>query len=229
LEAGPPAVILCEKPLALSEADGDLLVRRCEQAGVKLFVNFIRRSDPGAVEIHRRIQIGEIATPLKASFWYSKGLYNNGSHFINLLQFWLGEVGDYMVLDHGRRWANSDPEPDVRLRFDRGTVVLQAAREESFSFYGGEILSASGRLSYSNGGRNIGWQGVRLDENFSGYRFLSPEVQSIDNDMDRYQWHVYEQLGQFLAGAAFQLCSGQEALATLRVVAAIAGRYGSEL
>ena len=29
--------------------------------------------------------------PIKGVCWYSKGLLNNGSHFINLLEFWLGD------------------------------------------------------------------------------------------------------------------------------------------
>lgn len=226
LAAGRPEVLICEKPLAFDEAEGERLVRLCEEAGAALFVNFIRRSDPGAIEVRRRIAAGDIAAPVKGTFWYSKGLFNNGSHFVNLLQFWLGEVKEHVVLDRGRRWADADPEPDVRLRFEGGAVVMQAAWEEAFSFYGGELLSPTGRLSYREGGRAIGWQGVRQNENFSGYRILSQQAETIAGDMDRYQWHVYEQLSHFLAGKGFQLCDGREALATLKVVSAIAGRYG---
>lgn len=227
LAAGAPSVVICEKPLAFDEAEGEALVRHCEEAGVALFANFIRRSEPGTIEVRRRIEAGEIAAPLKGSFWYSKGLFNNGSHFINLLQFWLGEVKGHTIIDRGRRWAHADPEPDVRIQFENGTVVMQAAWEENFSFYGGELLSPAGRLSYSQGGRGIGWQGVRRDGSFSGYRVLSSEIESIANDMDRYQWHVYEQLSRFMTGKSFQLCSGREALMTLKIVSAMGGRYGA--
>lgn len=228
LAAGRPDVLLCEKPLALTEAEGKQLVRLCDEAGTRLFVNFIRRSEPGAVEVARRIAAGTIQAPLKGAFWYSKGLYNNGSHFINLLQYWLGDVRETTVLDPGRVWAGADPEPDVRLVFERGTVVLQAAREEAFSFYSGEFLSSSGRLVYSNGGSSISWQGIVRDENFAGYSVLSPDVENISNDMDRYQWHVYEQIARCLSGQSYELCLGGEALEALRVVSAIAGPYGIE-
>lgn len=228
LAAGRPDVVLSEKPLALTEAEGEQLVRLCDEAGTRLFVNFIRRSEPGTIEVARQIAAGAIQAPLKGAFWYSKGLYNNGSHFINLLQYWLGDVRETVVLDKGGRWAGVDPEPDVRLVFERGTVVLQAAREEAFSFYGGEFVSSSGRLVYGSGGSSIAWQGVVRDDNFAGYSVLCPEVENIHNDMDRYQWHVYEQLSRCLSGRDYELCSGGEALATLRVVAAIAGPYGNE-
>lgn len=223
LASGAPEVIFCEKPLALSEAEGAALVQACEAAGAALFVNFIRRSEPGVVEVRRRIEAGEIATPIKSTFWYSKGLFNNGSHVINLLQYWLGGLREYLVLDKGRLWAETDPEPDVRIVFDRGSVVVQAAREEAFSFYGGELISPSGRLAYRDGGSAIGWQSLSRSTDFPGYNILAAEVENIHNDMDRYQWHVYEQLSRFLAGDSFELCSGHEALETLRVVAAIAG------
>lgn len=224
-----PEVLICEKPLALDLGEGEDILRQCEDAGVSVFVNYIRRSDPGALEVRRRLEAGEIAVPVKGAFWYSKGLFNNGSHFLNLLQGWLGEVKRFTVINPGRRWAGVDPEPDVQVEFDHGTVVMQAAWDEAFSFYGGELLSPSGRLSYGDGGSSISWQGLRPNDGDGAQGHLSLEVENIENDMDRYQLQVYEQLSRFLTGRHHELCSGREALATLRVVSAIAERCGDML
>lgn len=217
-----PEMLICEKPLAFDLAEGEEIIRQCESARVATFVNYIRRSDPGTIEVHRRLKSGEIALPVKGTFWYSKGLFNNGSHFLNLLQYWLGEVSEFTVLDPGRRWGGVDPEPDVHVRFENGSVVLQAAWEEAFSHYGGELLSPSGRLTYRDGGSSISWQTASA----SGPGRLAPEVENIDNDMDRYQLQVYEQLSRFMTGRQHELCSGREALATLKVISAMAERCG---
>ena len=37
---------------------------------------------------------GEIQGPIKGVAWYSKGIVNNGSHLINLLEYWLGHIKD---------------------------------------------------------------------------------------------------------------------------------------
>lgn len=224
-----PEILICEKPLAFDLGEGEAIIRGCEDAGVPVFVNYIRRSDPGALEVRRRFEAGEIAVPVKGAFWYSKGFINNGSHFLNLLQDWIGEVKRFTVLNPGRRWAGVDPEPDVQIEFERGTVVMQAAWEEAFSFYGGELLSPSGRLSYGDGGSSISWKGLSPNGGGGGQGQLSVEVENIENDMDRYQLQVYEQLSRFLTGQPHELCSGREALATLRVVSAIAERCGDML
>ena len=82
-----PKLILCEKPLAYDLDEAGEMVEACESAGVKLFVNYMRRADPGAIEIKARIESGQIATPIKGVAWYSKGFLHNGSHFFNLLEF----------------------------------------------------------------------------------------------------------------------------------------------
>ena len=213
-----PKLVLCEKPLAyeLDEARG--MVEMSEKAGIDLFVNYIRRTDPGVVEIKRRIDSGEISSPVKVNAWYSKGILNNGSHFLNLLEFWLGDISAATIINPGRLWDNDDPEPDVEIQFDLGTVVFRAAWEESFSHYCIELLSRSGRLRYDKGGEAIEWQSVHADPNFDGYRILAEPGEVIANGMGVYQWHVYDQICKHLAGVATTLCTGRQALKTLEAI-----------
>ena len=207
--------IVCEKPLAYDLAEARAIVEECEAAGVALFVNYMRRSDPGVVEIRRRLESGAIATPVKGVAWYSKGFLHNGSHFFNLLEYWLGPMQGATVLDRGRLWDGYDPEPDVQVRFADGTIVFLAAREEAFSHYAVELLSTSGQLRYEQGGERIEWRSSGPDPHFAGYTILQQTSESIATGMDRYQSHVVAQLGRALAGQDAQLCSGRDALQTL--------------
>ncbi len=213
-----PKLILCEKPLAYSLDVARAMVEMCEKAGIDLFVNYIRRTDPGAVEIKRRISSGEISIPVKVNAWYSKGILNNGSHFINLLEMWLGDISTTTVINPGRLWENRDPEPDFEIQFDLGTVVFRAAWEESFSHYCIELLSRSGRLCYGRGGEAIEWQGVDADPNFGGYRILAEQRELIAGGMSIYQWHVYDQIGKHMQGMTTPLCTGRQALNTLNTI-----------
>jgi predicted dehydrogenase len=213
-----PKVILCEKPLAYDLAEAREMVEVCESAGVKLFVNYMRRADPGAIEVKKRIESGEIAAPIKGVVWYSKGFLHNGSHFFNLLEFWLGGFLNAKVLDSGRLWDNQDPEPDVRVEFERGTLVFLAAWEEAFSHYTIELLSRSGRLRYEQGGESIAWQSTYADPLFAGYEILRPAPEIIANGMSRYQWHVVDQLANAVEDKPHTLCTGREALVTLEAM-----------
>ena len=216
LERSLPKAVLCEKPLAYNLEEARAMVQCCTAKGIKLFVNYMRRSDPGVIEIRRRLDSGEIDAPVKGVVWYSKGFLHNGSHFFNLLEYWLGAMVSAEVLDPGRLWDGNDPEPDVRVSFERGTVVFLAAWEEAFSHYTIELISPDGRLRYEKGGNQIGWQPARPDPNFKDYTALVPNIEAIESGMERYQWHVAEQLGAAFKDRAYHLCTGAEGLLTLK-------------
>jgi predicted dehydrogenase len=218
LSLATPVAILCEKPLAYDLAEARRMLEECEAVGVSLFVNYIRRADPGAIVIKERIDAAQIAQPIKGVVWYSKGFLHNGSHFFNLLEFWLGSFKRAKILDPGRLWEGRDPEPDVQVEFDRGTVVFQAAWEEAFSHYTIELLSPSGRLKYEQGGESITWQATQRDSKIVGYQVLSVVPEIIPNGMNRYQWNVVSQLAEALAGNTHNLCTGRQALNTLEAM-----------
>jgi len=210
-----PKVIVCEKPLAYSLAEARYMVDACEVAGVTLLVNYMRRADPGVIAIKKRFELSTIASPIKGCVWYSKGFLHNGSHFFNLLEFWLGACVRINVLDAGRVLHAQDAEPDVQVEFERGKVVFLAAWEEAFSYYTIELLSPSGRLSYEHGGELITWQTIQTNPTFPGARKLHSDKELIANGMSHYQWHVADQLVNVLNDQPHDLCTGLQALTTL--------------
>jgi len=215
LNLSKPLAILCEKPLSYNISDARLMIDLCEQKGVMLFVNYMRRSEPGAIEIRDRIKKGLIVGQIKGVAWYSKGFLHNGSHFFNLLEFWLGPYKRSTVISEGRLWQDQDPEPDIFIEFELGSITFLSAWEESFSHYTIELLSHSGRLRYEKGGELITWQATHADPSFPGYIILKDPPEVIPNSMDRYQWHVAEQLSRALSGKPSSICNGREALTTL--------------
>jgi predicted dehydrogenase len=213
-----PKLLLCEKPLAYKLDEAHYITEMCEKAGIELFVNYNRRSDPGVIEIKRRIDRGEISTPAKVNAWYSKGIMNNGSHIINLLEFWLGDVNNVTTIRPGRLLNNYDSEPDVEFQFDLGTVVFRAAWEECYTYCCLELLSPSGRLRYDKGGESIEWQSICTDPIFDSYKILAEPAEAITNGMRNYQWHVYDQICKFLEATPTTLCTGRQALRTLEAI-----------
>ena len=56
--------ILCEKPLALTVEDAQSALKEVERAKVQLQLGFMRRYDPAYAAAFKRIEAGEIGTPL---------------------------------------------------------------------------------------------------------------------------------------------------------------------
>jgi len=213
-----PKLILCEKPLAYDLVAASNMLSACKGAGVDIYVNYIRRADPGVLEVKARIDSSAIKLPVKGNVWYSKGFLNNGSHFFNLLEFWLGQFVRATVLETGRLWDAWDPEPCVQVEFENGKVIFQSGWGENFSHNTLELLSPSGRLRYEEGGSSISWQSLQKHPTFAGYKILVPEPESIINDMKCYQWNVVDQIACALNGEKHNLCDGREALRTLEAM-----------
>ena len=220
LDRARPRAVVCEKPVADSVADATAMVEACATNGVELYVNYIRRSDPGVIEIKRRLTAGTIETPVKGVAWYSNGFRHSGSHLFNVLEYWLGPMEGARVVDAGRPTRDGDAEPDVAVRFVAGSVVFLAAGEEAFSHHAIDLVAPNGRLRYDRGGTEIEWAEAVPDlDGGAGATLAKPEP--IASGMARYQWHVAEQLALALDGGRASLCSGAEALTTLQSIQSI--------
>jgi len=224
LEVHPPKAIVCEKPLAYNLEEARQIVLDCKNHNTQLFVNYMRCSEPGVLEVTRRIISGEIASPFKGVVWYSKGLFNNGSHFLNLLQKWLGNPLKCNIHSRGNFFSNYDFEPDFSINFEKGHVTFLAADEENYSHYTIELISASGRLRYEQAGDDIRWQSAIKDPVCDGYSILESKEHKIESQLNKSQWHVVDQLANAIENKTASICSGSEALQTIEFLSHIQGK-----
>ena len=218
LECASVRLILCEKPIALNSEDAEMMVTAADSKNITVAVNYIRRYEPGARILTQRINSGELGFPLKACVWYSKGIYNNGSHFLNFLSAMFGNVQQIEVLSKGRLWDNADPEVDVKVHFERGDAYFLAAREECFSYCEMEIIGPLGKVRYSKSGCNIDWWSIMPDPDFPEYKILQDTPESIPAEMNRYQYHVLQNISDFLSGRSELYCDGDSGIKTMRIL-----------
>lgn len=217
LACGPRA-ILCEKPIAASALEGERMTAAARNSNCALLVNYMRRFEPGVLALRKMIAAGDFGEIYKGAAWYSKGLINNGSHFVDLFRFLLGEASSSEVLAAGRRWDNQDPEPDVKIRFGSADICMLAAREECFSIAEFELVGTGGRIAYRNGGSAIQFWGTQADADFPGYSVLARQETLLPNDFMRYQWHVVDHLYLHLTEAVPLNSTGETAVGTLQLV-----------
>jgi predicted dehydrogenase len=213
-----PTAILCEKPLATSVVAAEEMLSIARNNGCSLAVNYIRRFEPGTVSLKALLAKGDLGGIQKGVAWYSKGVWNNGSHLINLLQSLLGDVTNVSVTRVGRRWQESDPEPDLLVIFGTTPVYVLAAQEEQFSIHEFELVGTKGIVRSSAGGNCIEIRDVVP----SGRQGEPPRLPStgrlVPGDMQRYQWHVLESVYRHLEERSPLACDGDDALKTLRVL-----------
>ena len=214
-----PSIVLLEKPIATGVDQGLEVLQLCEANKSALFVNYMRRSDEAIAQIQSKIANDEYKGPFSGVAWYTRGLFNNGSHLLNLLQYWLGEVQDFSILDVGVPGAiDNDPEPAVRFNFELGAVNFLPCPVGDYAHVSLRLLGKNGSLDSKHGASSYSWHSVENDQIFPGYRVLAADGIEHPGSSNEPQLRVLEQISEHMNGRAALLCSGADALGTVRVL-----------
>ena len=211
-----PKVIVCEKPLALNLRDSEKIVEICKRNSSFLYVNYFRRVEPGFLKIFSLLKNNKIKTPFQGCCFYSKGIYNTASHFINILEFYFGRVKKIDIIKRNK--TLSDPYPDFKLQFKDGDIIFISNKNKTLFLNNIDLIMNNGKLTFENGGSKILWKPIKKDNRFIGYKILETDFKVIKNDYDNLQLHFVEQLYLALKKDKVTLCSGEDALKTEKVL-----------
>src|SRR6516225_5937137 len=135
--------ILCEKPMALTLADAYAALDAVSKAGVRLQVGFMRRYDPAHAAAMKRIEAGEIGTPvIFKSLGRDKdepplAVYQSG---VNGMLLYNSTIHDFDLA----RWMMRDEVAEVH------SYTTVAIRPEVAQY--GDVVASSVNLQYRNGG-----------------------------------------------------------------------------
>lgn len=209
-----PKVVLCEKPLSYQMADAYQIVEICEKNNIQLFVNYMRRLDRATQEIKELIFGGGLGPFSVGTCFYSNGLINNASHFVDILQFWFGKPS---VLDSsfvvGDKAAADDAIVNFSLLFEDLQIEFRALVKTPTSQLSLFMWGSRNRLDYDLGGRRVNVMDLTipvtdLKEN-GGF--------VIESSLAHVQLEVTEALKSVCEGNTTKLCTGREALSTLKI------------
>jgi predicted dehydrogenase len=134
--------ILCEKPSALNLADAQAALDAVAKAGVRLQIGFMRRYDPAYAAAKRRIEAGEIGTPVifksigRDKEWGPLAAYQSG---INGMLFYTNTIHDFDLA----RWLMQDEVAEVH------SYTTSAIRPELAQY--GDVVASVVNLKYRHG------------------------------------------------------------------------------
>lgn len=92
-----PGLVFCEKPVTLNYNDTKEIVKLYEDKNIPLQVNFTRRFLDEFYEIEKMIRQKDIGELESISFYYSRGLTHNASHYLDLVNWYIGETEKNLI------------------------------------------------------------------------------------------------------------------------------------
>lgn len=212
-----PRVILCEKPLASTVTEAEMMINACAAQGCILIANYSRRWTPMLQALKNLTSPnGSLRNPSGACLRYNGGLLHNGTHWIDLLIALFGTASSAYCLE--KPLDANDPAESIALYWNSGfTAYLLSVRETKYSIGEGEIWGNEGIVRYSAGGKQVTWQPSQPSQ-WSGFQQLSqPEIICEDGLKGHILGAVTEAV-QLAKMGGEPTCSGADGILALQVV-----------
>ncbi len=217
-------LVLCEKPLATSSGDARAMVEACQLAGTILLVNHGRRFHHLLQAARADLLSGRIGKPLSAAGICSGGLWSGQSHMVDLLRFFLGEMG--WVVGHKRGPCSEDGLEDgydaVFWFRDGPRATLHAVNIARYIAFDLNILGETGALRIDAYGCRVLW--ATAEDSYplaSGYRWLVENGAAQEAPCTTFLAEMASHAVAVLDGVTAPASTGEDGLECVRVLEAI--------
>ncbi|MEA1919864.1 MAG: hypothetical protein U9N52_08500, partial [Campylobacterota bacterium] len=151
-----------------TQEEFDELTPLLHKTDKKVLINFIRRYDPSTQELAKILQSKELGEIEHFSGTFTKGLYHNGSHMLELIEYLCGELICITALTCN---ANLEGSFYLETRQTRGTLNNESG--DNYALFELTILLSKGRVCIKNSGHTIEIETLVPSQHYAGYFNLS--------------------------------------------------------
>jgi predicted dehydrogenase len=218
-----PDCIILEKPIATNAEEAFSMYEAAKENNCMVLVNYSRRFNDSINNLKGIISGGQFGKILKGTVWYTKGIVENGTHFIDLLQYLLGDATNVEILNPGRYYNDVDPEPDICITFEDSIIYFLSGKEENFCMGQFELVGENGLIFYRDD-NPIKIYFSEDDPVYDGYRVIKKQ-DDIINFGDKEMWYLYDSLIEYLVNGNIPVSTIDTAIKTLYITEEIKENY----
>lgn len=172
--------IICEKPLVSTSEELEQLTPLLTSSHKNIHINFLRRYDPGVLKLQRLIHNKELGQLQCFNGKFTKGLYHNGSHMLELIEHLCGDI--LTLSAHNLSTLEEDFYGDFIVETTTCNGVLQNFTGENFALFELEIIFSKGRVLIKDSGHTIQIETVEPSKEYQGYYSLQLQ-KTLDDSM----------------------------------------------
>lgn len=209
--------VLIEKPLALDILQAQQLIQHAKERDIILAINYSRRYSNGHQQVKQILESQTIGEIQKVNGFYTKGILHNGTHWLDLARWFLGEIKFAKGFYNNTQAYGDDPTLDAWIKFENGVSgFLQGLNADAFSLFEMDIIGTKGRVKLLNAGHKLEIFELAPSPHYSGYATLSKKYEQ-ENDMTDTVLHAVNDLVEVLEKGGAPRCSGSDGLRALDV------------
>jgi len=210
--------IFLEKPIGNSLQNSSKIIEICKKNKIKLLIDHQRRFDPFFLHLKNFInnKIGKIQT---VNVIYGGGIVNTGTHIIDLLRYFFGEISFVNASFSQNPSCNpSDPNVDGKIVFkNKVTCFLHALDLNHYGFLEMQIFGMNSVLKINLINNDIEYQLVSKKPSLA-YKTLEIKDLNIKKSNKSPILLGVENLVNTISNKSTPLCTGQDGLKSLEGV-----------
>ena len=219
-----PAIVL-EKPIAEKAEHAREIVEEAKRQGTHLFINHRRRFDPLLYDVRKDIQNGLIGEIMQVSAQYVFGLVTTGTHLIDALRFFLGDVKWVAAFPNAKKHfaPPDDPCIDGFIGFENDVkVAAQSLDMKDYDIFTIDMFGRKGRVTFKNIGRDFEIMHVTDSPEHQGFTELDDKNIEHRGGAVRNQFmFLGDNVIDCLEGRATSLSTGEDSMRALEILLAM--------
>ncbi len=186
-------MFIMEKPLFSTDNEYDNIPNNIQD---KLLINYLRRFDKAIQNLKKNLQLFQTE---KILIHYCKGLKNNGSHMIDLVNYLYNnpKIISSTILGSSPGFDQSDFNYDlfIEIEIDSRIIPLYfiSHQHTNYNLIELNIYTKESMIKYTNSKGTIEYYNIVADKNFPQYSIFSDQAQFIDRMDSAFPMsHLYD-------------------------------------
>lgn len=169
-------IIWLEKPASSSLVEVKKMIEITKKYKTKVWLNYFRRYDLGFQKAKRKLS--ELGIIQHVQAYYTKGTLHNGSHMIDLIHWFFGDITDF-IFDNSLS-DNLFPSVSGILKTNKANIHLKALDYKKFELFELDIIGSKGRIKILDGGQQIFFENIIKSKYYEDYQNLN--LQEMHNN-----------------------------------------------
>lgn len=205
-----------EKPLFYSSKEYTNISKDIKDFKDKIVVNYLRRFSPAFMDLKQRLSNEDFIEKIVIN--YCKGLKNNGSHLIDLLNYLFDdlEINSSSILSSSIGFDESDLCYDlyILISYKNQTIPIFfiSHNHEKYNLINMDIYTNSQQIRFLNSEGTISYYKIVNDINFPTYKVFDNRAEKVEINNKYLMYYVYEEISKILNNSEKNISSFEDEL-----------------
>jgi predicted dehydrogenase len=212
-------LVFCEKPIAETSMEAKEIVDYCKKNSVQIAVNYKRRWDIFHQDLKHKIESKSYGNVQTFHCLYVRGISNYGTHAIDLIRFFFGEIEWVNAHNHWNE-ESRDPSLDAYIMTKSGIACnLISLDRQYFDIFDYTLVFDNKKIEFQREGiESIHYELVPNPDYDDNPIF---KFQYVKTQMDKIMMQSVNQLSNCMRNKEEPVCTGFDAFIALRIAEAI--------